>query len=182
MRTVLVAMMLLASLSRPAVAETDALAEFFAGERDIGALVVCTGATTAALGAALLVQNDRLSQGASYAVLSVSLLELVGGAMLTASQGRQRKLEAARARDPIAFQVSERARMRRIDFQYRLMQALEGVVIAGGVALGIAGGVTHDRRLGGAGLGLALQGGFMLSIDLTAHHRANKYAATLVAK
>lgn len=181
MRTV-VAILLALALARPAAAESDALAEFFVGERDIGALVVCTGATTAALGAALLVQNDRLSQGASYAILSVSLLELVGGAMLTASHGRQRKLEAARARDPVAFQASERVRMRRIDFQYRLMQALEGVVMASGVALGIAGAVTHDRRLGGAGIGLALQGGFMLSIDLTAHHRAKKYEATLTAK
>lgn len=179
MRALVAAAVFLLVLAGSARAESDPLREFFDGERDIGLLVVGTGATTAVLGAALLGQSDRLAQGAAYAVFAVSIVELAGGAMLTASQGRQRKLEAARARDPIAFRASERVRMRRIDFQYRLMQAFEGVVIASGVALGIAGGVTHDRRLGGAGLGLALQGGFMLAIDLTAHHRAKKYEATL---
>lgn len=171
--------LLLAGLPRRAAAEPDPLHDFFVGERDSGALFLNAGVTTAVLGAALRVQDAQLAHGAAYAIFTIAALQIGGGAMLMSSQGKERQLAAARARDPIAFAQSERLRLRRIDLQYKLIEVLEGAVMLSGLSLAAVARTSGRDQLAGAGLGLLLQGGLMLSLDLTAHHRARRYQATL---
>jgi hypothetical protein len=173
----LVALCLLSSVVR--ANEPDPLHEFFVTERESGALLLNTGLTAGVLGAALRVQDSQIAQGASYAVFAVALVEIVGGVLLMNSQARERRSVAARERDPIAFAASERVRMKRIDLQYKLVEIFEGLVMATGVTLAGVGGATNRQLLTGAGLGLFLQGGVLLTLDLNAHRHARRYQRTL---
>jgi len=177
-RTVIAILLtLLPHISR--AGEPDPMHEFFVTERESGALLLNTGLAAGVLGAALRVQDSQIAQGASYAVFAVALVEIGAGILLMNSHARERKSVAARERAPIAFAASERVRMKRIDLQYKLVEIFEGLVMASGVTLAGVGGASHRDMLAGAGLGLILQGGVLLTLDLNAHRHARRYQATL---
>ncbi len=145
-----------------------------------GFVLMAMGAPAVALGGGLLAQDRALWRGFAYPVLIIGALEFAGGLLFSARTPRQvRQLERGFAEDPQATRATELRRMRRINLQFTLIEAIEVTLLAGGVGLAAVGGGTRNETLTGVGLGLALESAGLLVFDVFAGQRANQYHHSL---
>jgi len=149
-------------------------------EKRGGAVLMGMGAPAVALGGGLLAQDQPLWRGFAYPVLIMGALEFFGGLLFYARTNRQRaQLDRSLTAQPAATGRAELARMRRINLQFSLIEALELTLIAGGTAMAAVGGVTRNDTLTGVGLGLAAESLGLLTFDLFATRRAHRYTGSV---
>jgi hypothetical protein len=157
---------------------TDALHQYFAGERSAGMLIAGLG--VAALAFAWWLRSDGGPFRAMLFPLAiVGLLQLaigVGLAGRTASQVT--RLERSFASDASSARAGERERMARVQRNFVIIKVVETVLVVAGLAM-----VMLSRRdaLVAVGMGLAIQGAVMLAFDVFAEGRGALYEAWLRA-
>lgn len=153
---------------------------YLAEEKRGGAVLMGMGAPAVALGGGLLAQDQPLWRGFAYPVLIVGALEFFGGLLFYARTNRQRaQLDRGLTSQPLVTGRAELQRMRRINLQFALIEALEISLIVGGTAMAAAGGATRNDTLTGVGLGLAAEATGLLAFDLFAAHRAHRYTSSV---
>ena len=158
----------------------DEMHQYLRKEMRGGFVLMAMGAPAVALGGGLLAQDRALWRGFAYPVLIIGALEFAGGLLFSARTPRQvRKLERDFAEAPIATRDAELRRMRRINLQFTLIEALEVTLLTGGIGLAAVGGVTRNETLTGVGLGLALESAGLLVFDVFAGQRATQYRHSL---
>ena len=168
----------------PGPVPTDALRgelhRYLSEEKRGGLLLMAMGVPAMALGSGLLAQDRALGRGFAYPVLVVGALELLGGLVFYARTDRQRaRLSAGLTARPRETIRAEQARMRRINLQFSLLEALELTLLVGGVAMAAAGAGTRQETVLGVGLGLSVQSAALLTFDLFAARRALRYTHAL---
>lgn len=175
------------SLRAPAPAaptSTDALRgelhRYLGQEKRGGVVLMAMGVPAVALGGGLLAQDRALGRGFAYPVLVIGALELLGGLVFFARTSRQlARLDAGLTARPLETIRAEQARMRRINLQFSLIEALEMTLLVGGIAMAAAGAGTREETLLGVGLGLSVQSAALLTFDLFAARRARRYTHAL---
>jgi hypothetical protein len=96
-----------------AVAVTDAMEGYFAGEQQGGYILAGLGVAGLASGVLLYRSSSLRARGASYPLLTIGLLHLAAGIFVyVASSGRIDKFGDQIERDAQAFVKEERRRMR----------------------------------------------------------------------
>lgn len=153
---------------------------YLSEEKRGGAVLMGMGAPAVAVGGGLLAQEQPLWRGFAYPVLIMGALEFCGGLLFYARTHRQRAaLDRALTQQPAATGRAELARMRRINLQFSLIEALELTLIAGGTAMAAAGGAMRNETLMGVGLGLTVESLGLLAFDLFATRRAHRYTRSV---
>ncbi len=156
------------------------LRTYFAGEKREGVAFMAIGAPALAAGAGLLAVNDDLARGAAYPLLSIGLIQLGAGIVVYTRTDRQvAGLLHTLAADPRRLREEELARMTRVNSNFRLLEAIETVLLLSGAAMAATGGVMGQRSVEGVGLGLLGQSAAMLVFDGLAARRATRYTEAL---
>ncbi len=170
----------LAAPAQPVSALQQDMHDYFRAELRGGIVLVAMGAPAVALGGALLVHDSALWRGAAYPLLVLGGLELLGGIFFAARTPAQvRKLDAGLAKDPLAAQAAELARMRRVNRQFTAIQVLEVVLMTGGVVTAAVASAYKQDTLAGAGLGIAAEATGLLLFDIFAARRALRFTESL---
>ncbi len=157
---------------------SDALHQYFAGERDGGVLLAALG--VAALAFAWWLRADGGAfRSMLYPLAIVGLLELAVGVGLAAKAGPQvARLEQAFAADAIAARATEGARMAEVQRNFVRIKLVETTLVLAALAMVMLG---RREVLIAVGMGLALQGAVMLSFDVFAERRGVAYSVWLRA-
>jgi hypothetical protein len=148
---------------------------YFDGELNEGAAFLGVGIGTAYIGGSLIPTGD-LGTGAAAAILPVSAIQIGAGLVLIVrTKGQLRDLLTLHGKNPAAYRREELPRMQRVNFWFDVYMVAEVSLMAlGGASLIF--GVADDRPgFVGAGVGLAAQSGAMLTFDLFASRRADRY-------
>jgi hypothetical protein len=153
---------------------------YFDGERRGGIWLMGVGAPMMALGTGLAFHPHGFAQGLGYSVLAVGVIELAAGAMFYRnSNTRVPRFDALLRRNAAAFREEELTRIRRVNREMRLLEAVEiSLILAGGV-LTCAGALQGQDVLTGVGTGVMLQSGVLLVYDQLAARRALRYFGAL---
>lgn len=153
---------------------------YFREEKRGGAVLMGMGAPGVAIGGGLLAQGSDTLRGVGYPLLVIGALELVGGLIFYTRTNRQvAKLDAGLTGDTWATRNLELKRIRRVNLQFTLIEALELTLLVGGVAMATAGAHTRNETLTGVGLGLSLESAGLLVFDLYAGRRALRWTRSL---
>jgi len=157
----------------------SAMRSYFAGELAEGAAFIGIGAGTAYVASSLAGGGD-FGIGLASAMLPVSAIQIGAGLVLwVRTEGQVASLLALHARDPAAYRKEELPRMERVNYLFDVYKVIEvGLITLGGasIAFGVA---DHREGFVGAGVGLATQGGAMLTFDLLAEDRAQVYTSRI---
>lgn len=163
-------------------ATSDAMEDYFAGEKRGGMILVAMGVGGLVAGGLLYRSSSSTARGASYPFLGVGLVHAAAGIYVyLASDGRIDDFNAQIAEDPAAFVDRESERMKGVSTQFTVLKIVEGVLIAGGLTMAAIGHKKERFQLKGAGLALALEAALTLGFDLVAARRASDYRAKLAA-
>lgn len=153
---------------------------YFREEKRGGAVLMGMGAPGVAIGGGLLAQNSDILRGFAYPLLVIGALEFVGGLIFYSRTNRQvAKLDAGLTNDTWATRNLELKRIRRVNLQFTLIEALELTLLVGGVVMAGAGAGTRNETLTGVGLGLSLESAGLLIFDLYAGRRALRWTHSL---
>ncbi len=156
----------------PSVAEA-ALVRYLSAQR--GRSVVFLGCAAAAVAAsAALVMLRSPFRAMAAPLLAVGLVQLAGGGtiFLRAPGQRARLVRQLRA-SPAAYGADETARMVRVQRRFMLYKRIDVGLLAAGLAF--ASVDAYGPTLYAIGLGLILEAGLMLALDLRAERRAERY-------
>lgn len=155
-----------------------AIDAYFAGERQLALTLIPFGLV--ALGAAFWAW--RAHPGGFGLPLAISLLLLglgglgVGGGLAVKTPTQVAELKAKHGEAPAEALSEERARMVKVNANWKVLETIWTGLIAVGVALIMLGGREWTS---GLGLGLLLIGATFMTIDVTAEQRARVYGAVL---
>jgi hypothetical protein len=157
----------------------DATHEYFAGEKNSGYLWGSVGLVAIGSGAFLLTRKTDITRGAAYPLIGVGAIQaILAGALLLGTDARVRKLDEQYVQNPRVFRDDELTRIKGVNRTFLILEIVEAVLIAGGTTLAIA---SKSDTWRGVGIGLAIQGAAMLSLDGLAHARAGRYERALEA-
>jgi hypothetical protein len=158
----------------------DAIAVYFGGEKQAGALCLALGVLAAAFALWVWRGNVPFRMMAAPVGL-IALLQLGIGVGLLARTDRQvATLRADLAADPPGARAAERARMERVNTNFKVVEWVEvGLVLAG---LALLLGFRARPALAAVGMGLCVQAAVMLAFDVFAEERARAYTEFLDAK
>ena len=166
-----------------AIGATEATGEmhhYFAGEKREGIFFFSAGILSAAGGVALLLEGGDRWRAAAGPVLAIGLIQLVAGAIVyTRTDAQVAALDAQLSHDPASFDRLERARMERVNAQFRWLEVIESTLALGGAASAFVGAATHTDLAVGLGAGFAIEGTAMLVLDYLAHQRGRLYQRSL---
>ncbi|HZO16349.1 MAG TPA: hypothetical protein VFB62_23910 [Polyangiaceae bacterium] len=154
---------------------------YFAGELDEAAVFTGLGGGAAFVGGSLIANGSDMALGASIPLLAVSAIQLGAGIVLLVRTGDQvRDLRAKARKNLAAYRAEELPRMARVNFWFDVYKGIEIGLALLGVA-GMAYGQADDRpAVFGAGIGLTSQSLAMLSLDLVAEDRADRYTSWIL--
>lgn len=164
-----------------------AMHDYFAGERRGGVWLMGAGAPALLLGAGLSVPQDPASrgwafaQGLGYSLVALGALDVLAG--LTFYRNSRRRVPAFErqlASAPAAYRDGELARMRRVNREMRLLEAIEIPLILAGGAMASIGALQGRDLLAGIGAGLAVETAVLLIYDQLAARRALRYTESLL--
>lgn len=173
------------SATLPARAEgrgamADAMRAYLEGEKAQGSWWTGVGLMGVGASVAALTQRTSFARGMAYPLGIVGIIQMAYGiGAIARADGVIAKNHQAIAEDAAGFQKTELARIRRSGTGYLIIEIVEGVLIAGGTVLAIVGASTDSDSLKGVGVGLAIQGAAMLTLDGVAHARASRYQNAL---
>lgn len=134
--------------------------------------------TGASLG--LFAAKDDFFQGAAFPLAAVGLIQLGAGVVLGLRTHRQ-----IAARDALldkhdhSFWELETPRMKRVRFQFEVLEVVEIGLAMIGLGLAAYGGRAREQTVTGIGIGLAVEAGAMLALDNAASQRADRYARAI---
>lgn len=161
-------------------AATDAMETYFAGEKLGGWVLIGLGAAGLASGGALLASESETLEGMSYPLLGFGLLHAAAGVFVYISSNKRiDDFDDQIETDPSTFAAAESKRIDSVHTQFRILKAVEIVLIGGGLTMAVVGERTDRRRLSGFGLGLAIEAAATLAFDVWAARRAHRYDARL---
>jgi len=150
------------------------LNHYFDGERSVGIFLLGTGALSLGAGGYLYAQGEGIYRGISYPFLVLGLTQLlIGGGVLYNNSSRVDSLSQKIASDAPGYFRDESDRMRRLNTTFNILKTVEIVFMVTGVVLAL---VSKSPTWQGVGVGLAIQGSLLFSVDVTAHKRAGIYA------
>jgi hypothetical protein len=153
---------------------------YFREEKRGGAVLMGLGLPGVALGGGLLAHGSDTLRGFAYPLLIIGALEFVGGLIFYLRTSKQvAKLDAGLVNDTWATRNLELRRIRRINLQFTLIEALELTLLVGGVVMAATGAGTRNETLTGVGLGLGLESAGLLIFDLYAGRRALRWTRSL---
>jgi len=151
--------------------------DYFAAEESSGYLWGGVGLAALGGGAVLLTRDSELARGMSYPILAVGLIQtVVGGVLLIRTDAKIEDNDRKLAQNERVFRDDELARIKRVNSTFLVLEIAEAAIIAGGATLAIA---SKNERWKGVGLGLAIQGVAMLTLDGVASARAHRYQEAL---
>lgn len=146
---------------------------YFGAEKRESLLFMAAG-VLAILASVYLMSTGSPYRGMAYPLITIALIQLVvGGTVYFRTDAQTRALHAQLQKDPGAYAGSELPRMETVQRNFKLYRTIEIALIVAGVA-----GVVFFREretLYAVSLGLVLQAGLMLSLDLVAERRAHVY-------
>jgi hypothetical protein len=146
---------------------------YFAAERTERALFLACGIAGAAVSAALFALRSPY-RAMAWPLLAVGLIQLVvGGTVFLRTPGQVARLAEQLRSSPSAYQAEETARMRRVQRRLVLYNRVEIGLLASGLALASIEG--YGRTVYAVGMGLMLEAGLMLALDLRAEGRGHRY-------
>jgi hypothetical protein len=158
----------------------QSLRDYYRGEKHEGIWFAGVGLVAAGLGGVLVSRDNDFARGMSYPLFAVSLIEVLAGAIIYFRTDRQVRglVEELRVR-PAALHDKEVRHIRRVNFQFRLLEGIEIALLLGGVVTFCGGAAGDSQTWQGVGIGLAVQAAAMLALDHSAHLRSQKYAVSL---
>jgi hypothetical protein len=157
-----------------------AMNDYFAGEKRGGYVLAGLGIGGLVAGGLLYRADSELAKGASYPLLGLGLAHLAAGLFVNLSSNRRiDKFGAQIAADPTVFVKAERRRMAGVSKQFAVLEVVEVIGIAGGLAMIGIGAQTDRPRLEGAGITLAAELAVTLGFDIIAGRRAHGYRREL---
>ena len=171
-----------ASAEPPALdgpAMTSAMHTYFEGEKDEGVVFFGAGFTALAGGSLLYTRQTDFARGMMYPVVTIGVLELVVGAVVHFRTDAQvAGLDHDMATDASAYRMRELDRIRKVNTSFKWLKWIELGLTVGGT--GVAIFAPRDQQLlKGIGVGLAVQGVVMLTLDVLAARRAEDYTTAL---
>lgn len=154
---------------------------YFSAEKNESLIFVSVGVLALALGAWLLVRGQATGyRGMAYPLIAIALIQIsVGGSVYLRTDAQVAALRAQHERDPAAFRAAEGARMEKVMRAFATYKVAEIVLFAVGVALTYA--FRRREGLYAAGIGLIIQSGIMLTLDLFAERRGDAWLAAVRA-
>lgn len=136
-------------------------------------------AGTAGGAVAILSDDDRL-RPAGYPVAAVGGVHLLLGVyMLATTRARGERTRDALDAQPATAGPAEAARVDRVISTFEGLEAVEGLLIAGGLASLVVGTVSENDTAIGVGGGIAVEALATLIMDQWAHRRAEVYQGAL---
>jgi hypothetical protein len=159
----------------------DGIAAYFAAERAESLLFIAVGVL--AIGLALylsLARRTLFAKGMAVPLIAIAAIQLVvGGTVFVRSPHDTVRVQQALQTDRARIAAEEIPRMAKVIDNFVAYRWVE----LGLLVLGVALLVTMRRRTfaRGAGLGVALQSAFMLTLDFFAEQRARVYIELLTA-
>jgi len=149
---------------------------YFEGEKTEGYVFLGLGLAAAGSSVFLYTREDRVARGAAYPIAAVSLIQIAAGAvLLVRTDGQVADLETQIAKDPAGYRRDETRRMDAVSREFTWLTWGEIALIAAGAGLGTYGALAKKDTLEGVGIGLAAQSAVMLTLDLFASARAERY-------
>lgn len=159
------------------ISTQDPLLHYFTGEK-AGALVCLSLGVVAILFSIWVWRSHATFRVMAIPIGLVGLIQLAIGAGLWARTDKQvTTLQAGLTAAPVAARQTELSRMERVNASFRVIEAIEAVLILTGLALALA--FRGRQTLTAVGMGILLQSSVMLVFDLFAEHRAHIYTAWL---
>lgn len=163
------------SAAKAALMET-AIREYLLEERLESKIFVGIGALAIAGGIAMLLGGSAFYKGAALPLMAVALIQIgVGGAVWWRTEEHIASLVALLHSDGARFLVDETARMAVVNRNFNIYKVIEIALAMVGVGLVADGFALKNDTMKGVGAGLALQAGLMLTFDLVAEARADRY-------
>jgi len=160
----------------PSAAEA-ALVRYFSTERAESVVFLFCAAAAAAASAGLVALRSPF-RAMAWPLLAVGLVQLVvGGTILLRTPGQRARLLRQLHASPAAYRSEETARMVRVQRSFVLYKRIEIGLLALGLAL--ASIDAYGRTLYAIGMGLILEAGLMLALDLRAERRGARYLQTV---
>jgi hypothetical protein len=155
----------------------EELARYFAGERAASALVLVCAAAAGALSAWLVAVRSPY-RAMAWPLVLIGLVQLVVGAtILLRTPGQAARLGERLRSSPSAYKTEETTRMQRVQRRFVLYKRVEIGLLALGLAFASVEG--YGRTLYAVGMGLMLEAGLMLALDLVAERRGQRYLETV---
>ncbi len=156
-----------------------AMRTYFAGERNGGFVLGGMGVAGLVAGGVLYADGGDYARGMSYSLLGVGVAHVAAGAFVNLSSAKRvRVFGTSIQREPEAWVVRERKRMRGVSLQFLTLKIVETALIAGGTAVAVA--YKDDRpTLAGVGAGIAIEMAATLVFDIVAARRAHRYRRAL---
>lgn len=156
----------------------EALTTYFDGEKSAGLVLAGVGAL--ACGWAFAVRRGYTdAAGMFWPVVIIGVLQVAIGVGLYLKTGPQvAALHATMERAPSEMLSAETPRMRAVQRNFPIIEVVELVMLAVGVAMAL--GLKGRPYLSEVGMGLALQASVMLVFDLLAEKRGALYLAALL--
>lgn len=158
---------------------TSELLRYFTAEKQGAVLIAALGATSAIFAAYLWFTRSSFRAMAWPLVILGAGQMAVGTGLLLRTDSQVVRLEEGLRTDPRSTIDSELARMGKVHRLFKIVQAVEVVLLVAGIFLALA---FRSRQLAWAavGMGLTLQAAITLVLDLFAEHRALAYTRWLV--
>jgi hypothetical protein len=153
----------------------EALAAYFAGEKNAGAVLAVIGL---AVGAGALFSARSESKAFAYTLAVWAALELaIGIGLYLKTDPQVAKLGALLVNDAAAFYAAEQPRMATVQRNFVLLEGAWLVLITGSAALS----VWQKANLTAAGiaLGMLINTSLLLTFDIAAERRGSAYIAAL---
>ncbi len=161
-------------MSAPARSAAEAaLVRYLSAER-AGSVVLLGCAAAAAVAAGALVTLRSPLRAMAWPLVAVGLVQLVGGGTIfLRTPGQRERLVGQLGASPAAYRSGETARMTRVQRRFVLYKRIEIGLLAAGLAF--ASIDAYGRTLYAIGMGLILEAGLMLALDLRAERRGERY-------
>lgn len=155
---------------------------YLEAERSESRLFVALGVIALGAGAFFLTRSDPFLRGAAFPLMAIALIQIgVGGSVWWRTESQIAQLVSLINADAAKFVADETVRMAAVNRNFDVYKIAEMVLAVVGLGM-VAGGYAlgGSRLVMGVGAGLALQSAVMLTLDLFAEARADKYTDQVV--
>ncbi|MGH8453139.1 MAG: hypothetical protein ACRES4_01445 [Nevskiales bacterium] len=153
------------------------LMSYFSAEKQESLLFIVWGAA-AILISLWLFKTGSSYRGMAYPLVAVALIHLtVGGSVYLRTDTQVATLQRQMQDAPSQFRVEESQRMQVVMRNFKIYKTLEIVLLAAGLLMTF--GFRNSDALYAAGIGLIIQAGITLVLDLFAERRGEQYLAAI---
>lgn len=153
------------------------MSSYFAAEKQESLIFIAVGLLAIGISVWLWMNGHRLKSMA-YPLVIIALLQIVvGGSVYLRTDTQLSALSVQLQVNPAALRAEESTRMQTVMRNFSIYKAVEMVLLILGVGL-IASLQRHDMAAG-IGVGLVLQAGFTLTLDIFAEARGAGYLSAI---